>query len=193
MSFMTSAYSNTYTHLSPTERGQIQALSETGFSMRKIALKLGRNVSTISREFKRNRTTQLDYQGKYYDAYFADTAQIYYHKRRKACHPKDYYLKAQDFFNQLTTVIKAPFRKDGIDGFIANYKQMYPNCPCPSTPTVYRLIDQGKLAIKNGDLPRKVRLRHSGHHRKRTRQHKKRLGNSIEQIPKAADKRGRSF
>ncbi|MDF7639644.1 IS30 family transposase [Lactobacillus sp. ESL0791] len=111
---------------------------------------------------------------------------MHYHKRRQTCHSKDYCLKAQDFFNQQTMIIKNPFRDDGIDGFIANYKRMYPSCLCPSTPTVYRLIDQDQLAIKNYDLPRKVRLRHLGHHRKRTRQHKKCLSNSIEQRPKVA-------
>lgn len=67
-----------YKHLTPTERGQIQALHQEGRSMRYIAHKLNRSVSTISRELRRNSTP------KGYDARHADA---WYHRRRQDCRP----------------------------------------------------------------------------------------------------------
>ncbi len=67
-----------YTHLTPTERGQIQALFREGKSLADIGRKLGRNTATISRELRRNG------KAKGYDA---QQAQKQYQQRRKACRP----------------------------------------------------------------------------------------------------------
>ena len=42
-----------YNHLNTFERGKIESLNKLGYSARKIAIELGRNRSTISRELKR--------------------------------------------------------------------------------------------------------------------------------------------
>ncbi len=44
-----------YTHLTTEERYQIESLLREGFSQNKIARRLGRSASTLSRELKRNR------------------------------------------------------------------------------------------------------------------------------------------
>jgi IS30 family transposase len=67
-----------YIHLTPTERGQIQALHQENRSLGYIADSLGRNKSTISRELKRNTTRR---------GYDAQRAQGHYHQRRKSCRP----------------------------------------------------------------------------------------------------------
>lgn len=67
-----------YTHLTPTERGQVQALHQEGRSLNHIAHCLGRDVSTISRELGRNA------RGKNYDA---QRAQLDYRERREPCRP----------------------------------------------------------------------------------------------------------
>ena len=54
------------------------------------------------------------------------------------------------------------------------------------TKTLYRDIDLGLLPIKNIDLPLKVPRNTK---KKRTRQHKKRLGTSIEQRTRHIDER----
>lgn len=64
-----------YRHLSATERGQIQALNSQGYSKGKIALALHRDVSTISRELRRNGE----------GGYEAQRAQRLYVERREAC------------------------------------------------------------------------------------------------------------
>lgn len=45
-----------YTQLSLTERVEIYALYRQGISRQKIALRIGRNVATVSRELRRNRS-----------------------------------------------------------------------------------------------------------------------------------------
>ena len=49
-----------YEHLSIEERSCIRKYYVDGLSYREIARLLGRNPSTISREFKRNRTHMYD-------------------------------------------------------------------------------------------------------------------------------------
>lgn len=64
-----------YTHLSATERGQIQVLHSQGQSLRSIAVSLGRSASTVSRELRRHGAS----------GYLAATAQSRYVEGRKAC------------------------------------------------------------------------------------------------------------
>lgn len=68
-----------YTHLTPFERGQIEALRSEGHSLTEIGRRLGRHRTTIGREINRNRSST---------GYKAQTAQKQYHKRRKACRPR---------------------------------------------------------------------------------------------------------
>ena len=67
-----------YTHLSLSDRGEIEALVREGKSRRYIADSLGRHPSTISRECRRNRRAS---------GYDADEAQAVYEARRTACRP----------------------------------------------------------------------------------------------------------
>ncbi len=67
-----------YTHLTPFERGQIQALRTEGKSLTWIADRLGRNKTTVSRELRRNSTMNV---------YDAQRAQEQYQVRRQACRP----------------------------------------------------------------------------------------------------------
>ncbi|BBM39080.1 integrase catalytic region [Leptotrichia hofstadii] len=48
-----------YKHLTPYNRGQIQAYRNEGKSIRFIAKMLEKNLSTISRKLKRNSVTQM--------------------------------------------------------------------------------------------------------------------------------------
>lgn len=65
------------THLTPMERGSIEALLKEGLKQAEIARRLGRSPSTISRELARNRVN-----GK---AYVASGAQKRYEDEREAC------------------------------------------------------------------------------------------------------------
>ena len=70
-----------YKHLTPSNKGQIQAYRNKGKSIRFIAKMLGKNPSTISRELKRNSVTQMDSSYAFKNLYIADTAHILYKKK----------------------------------------------------------------------------------------------------------------
>jgi IS30 family transposase len=91
----------------------------------------------------------------------------------------------------LSRRFKAKFDATSIDEFVGEFHRIMPNYPCPSTPTVYRYIDQGLLDISNIDLPMKLKRRRNKRHHSHGGHapHKKNLGNSIEQRPKEVENR----
>ena len=70
-----------YKHLSIEERSCIRKYYVDGLSYREIARLIGRNVSTVSRELRRNRTHMYDVP-----TYYPHTAQKKYLLRRSYCH-----------------------------------------------------------------------------------------------------------
>ncbi len=70
-----------YTDLTIEERCCLREYYLKGYSYRKIAELIGRNVSTVSRELKRNRTHMYDIP-----TYYPYTAQKKYLLRRSYCH-----------------------------------------------------------------------------------------------------------
>ena len=70
-----------YHHLTIEERSCIRKYYVDGLSYREIARLLGRNVSTISREIRRNCTHMYDIP-----TYYPHTAQKKYLLRRSFCH-----------------------------------------------------------------------------------------------------------
>lgn len=58
-----------YRQLTLEERGQIQALKQSGFTVTKIAEQVHRDKSTVSRELKRGTTEQICGAGKHYRRY----------------------------------------------------------------------------------------------------------------------------
>ncbi len=70
-----------YRHLSIEERSCIRKYYVDGLSYREIARLIGRNVSTVSREIRRNCTYMY-----YIPTYYPHTAQKKYLLRRSCCH-----------------------------------------------------------------------------------------------------------
>lgn len=178
-----------YQQLQPDERGLIQALHDAHKSCREIARTIQRSPSTVSREIKRGTTRQLNSDYLPFYAYFAQTGQSIYAKHRANCHSKGLLGKCQLFFDMLQKALKQRPRMDSVDGFVHRFQQIHPEAPCPSTPTVYRYIDQGLLEIRNGDLPKKLRRRVKSSNRPHKRLNKKILGTSIEERPEAVNDR----
>ncbi len=52
---------NQYHHLTPQERAILMVELEAGISLRKIALRLNRHPSTLSRELRRNQASNTSY------------------------------------------------------------------------------------------------------------------------------------
>ena len=70
-----------YHHLTIEERSCIRKYYVDGLSYREIARLIGRNVSTVSREIRRNCTHMYDIP-----TYYPHTAQKKYLLRRSYCH-----------------------------------------------------------------------------------------------------------
>ena len=70
-----------YHHLTIEERSCIRKYYVDGLSYREIARLIGRNVSTVSREIRRNCTHMYDVP-----TYYPHTAQKKYLLRRSYCH-----------------------------------------------------------------------------------------------------------
>jgi IS30 family transposase len=184
---------NTMTHhyqqLQSYERGLIMARQSDGWSCRQIARELHRNPSTISRELKRGTVRQIGPNQTPFKAYFADTAQTVYENRRANCHAISWLIKAPEFFEQLVIELRRKPRIHSVDSFVHWFKMTHTELHCPSTPTVYRYIDDGRFELTNSELPMKLRRRVKSGHKAHQRLNKRLLGQSIEKRPEAANDR----
>ena len=111
-----SSISKHYHQLTSVQRGQIQAMLDSGITSRTvIAQEVGCHKSTISREIKRGSVLQRDSSYLLYEHYYADTAQIYYEKRRKNCYQRNPLKHYAVFLRMLSRRFKAKFDATSID------------------------------------------------------------------------------
>ncbi|WP_326717113.1 IS30 family transposase [Vagococcus jeotgali] len=176
---------SSYKHLSLKERQLIEVWHNMGDSNREIGRRLGRHHQTISNELKRGTTTQIKENKKPKQLYFADTGQAKYIENRKRCGSKSKLVSAVDFINYACKqMIDFNWSPDAIVGFIKSLGTW--DKPIVSTKTLYNYIDKGFLPVRNHHLKMKVRLSPK---KKRSRQHKKALGKSIDERPSKIDSR----
>ena len=170
-------------HLSFEERVVIQTRLKDGYSIRAIARELGCSPSTISYEVKRG-TVSL-YHGKQ-QRYKAEHGQGVYQINRRHCGRKSDFLKKANF---ISYVIKH-FFEDGWSLDVCANRSLaigeFSHHQTVCTRTLYNYVEQGLIAIKNYDLPEKLKRNTKLHH---VRKNKKKLGRSIEERPKEIDQR----
>jgi len=156
-----------YNHLTTEERACLQFYYVQGLSIRKIAELLNRNVSTISREIRRNYW-QIRKGGFYY---YASTAQNKAKRRKRYCHRGTFLGKeVLEYIEEKLALTWSP--------------EEIANTPCqlkmPSTSTIYRLIYEGY--VLNGNLKY---LRKKGKNRGQNKPGRKgKRGKSIRKRPK---------
>ena len=141
-----------YHHLSIEERSCIRKYYVDGLSYRKIAELIGRNVSTVSREIRRNCTHMYDIP-----TYYPHTAQKKYLLRRSYCHRGMFHSQEViDYINEKLTATWSP--------------EQIACTPCelkmPSWRTIYRWIYEKYLV--NGRL-KVLRRKGKSHGAKETR------------------------
>src|SRR5699024_5278421 len=215
---MTQTHSTTkkqsYTHLTEIERGQIAAYIQEGLSYREIGRRLGRNVSTISREIERGTVMQIDTFRKPYQKYFHDIGPRVYEENRLhyAAHSTgmearglvefaEAIRKGEDWSLDAvvgyTTVMEAwgfvEFEEDKIKGEdwspdpVVGYAKRHELFDyIPTSKALYNWIDDGKLKVINLDLPLKLSRTTK---KRKARKHKKVLGTSIEERPESVETR----
>jgi IS30 family transposase len=175
----------TFTHLTAFDRGQIQALHNQGKTQQEIADSIGCNKSTISRELKRGSVIQRKSDLTEYLAYYADVGQRVYDMNRSRCGAKYKLARVADFIEfAVSKFQKDHWSPDAICGYVKTHSLFDGMVVC--TKTLYGYIDIGLLPMKNIDLPMKVSRNTK---KKRTRQHKKVLGTSIEHRPQHINER----
>ncbi len=160
-----------YTHLTLEERCCIRKYYSEGLSYRKIAELVGRNVSTISRELKRNCTHTNSTP-----TYYPHTAQNKYLLRRSYCH------RGMFWDRKVIEYIENRLKETWSPEQIAN-------TPCslelPSVRTIYRWIYDKYLLNGNCNM-----LRRKGKSREnRETREKYNLGKSISERNKCIYKR----
>jgi IS30 family transposase len=131
-----------YQHLSTFERARIETLKESGCSLRDIARKIGRSVSTVSRELARNSSPDGRYK--------PEAAQCQYTSRRKNCGCRGKW--SSTVAEMITEKLDATWSPEQI----AN--RLFKGAVC--FKTIYRWLYTGRLS-------RKVEvLRHKGKRQK---------------------------
>lgn len=158
---MSQQHSNTkkrsFQHLTPYQRGQIQALIEQRIPKVHIAKQIGIARSTLYEELKRGTVDQMRSDLTYYKRYFADTGQLVYMRRREASRKPFKLSTAAPFLKYLEKeVLQNKFSPDSICGR-AKLQSMFPVILC--TKTIYNYIALGLISIKNIDLPLRIRRR----------------------------------
>jgi IS30 family transposase len=158
-----------YTHLSITERSQLEILQRLGWSNRAIGKELGRHHSSIARE--RNR-------GNRDGSYHADVAHCAYTKRRSACKPTG------SFTLELAKELEEKLQQTWSPEQIAE-KRRASGETFVCFKTIYRWLYDGRLAKGEMKL-----LRHKGKRRKPLETRGRFLiGKPIAQRPKAVKSR----
>ncbi|NOS61394.1 IS30 family transposase, partial [Acinetobacter baumannii] len=104
-------------------------------------------------------------------------------------HAVSWLVKAPVFFQQLVIELRRKPRVHSIDSFVHWFKLNHQELACPSTPTVYRYIDNGLLELTNSELPMKLRRRVRSVRKAHRRMNKRTLGKSIEERPFGANNR----
>ena len=144
---------DTYSHITPFERGCIMALHGPGYSPAAIATILNRHRCTISRELNRNRSPD--------GTYSAQEAQEQYGNRRLVCHRK---LDDPELF----ALVKDRFLKERWSSEQIQYRLRHEGSPHSiSYATIYRGIYAGRFNDSDRVKSGKQRLRHRGKQRRR--------------------------
>lgn len=165
----------TFKHLSPIQRGKIEALLKQNVSIAAIAREVKVHRSTIYREIKRGSVEQLDTNLKAHTRYFAETGQIVYEKNRLSSKPSLKFLKVFDFIQYADQMMLTHKWSPNVVCGRTKREGTFSQIVC--TKTLYNYIDQGLLKTKNIDLANRV----SRKIKKQTvRKNRKILGKSIE-------------
>ena len=153
---------------------KIEVRLKDKWSIYKIAKHLQRPYNTIKNEI--NRRTVYLYNGKV-ARYYADKGKAVYLEHRQNSRRNYRSLETVDF---LRYVEKKFFEeKWSLDACVGHAKanKEFPDTQMVCTKTLYNYVDLGLLNIKNIDLPEKLRRSPK---KKRVRESKRKLGNSIE-------------
>ena len=172
-----------YRQLSRIERGKIMYLKTWDLNVSQIALELGRDKSTISRELRRNRQLLIEY-------YLDESAQARADRRRKQA-SQGYRLKSRRIRSYVEDKLRSGWSPEIVAGRI---KLDLPGCSV-SHEAIYQYVYQLDEP-KRGEYIKYLRLSHRRRRKRGTAkgQRKSRIPNriSIDERPAAVEGRQQS-
>ena len=170
-------------HLTYENRVEIEIRLKDGWSKYKIAKHLGCSYNTIKNEYERGKV--LLYNGKQ-ERYKASKGQEVYEANRSNSRRNYRLINVIDFLKYVEMkILLEGWSPDTCVGKAREFC-LFSKEEMVCTKTLYNYIDKGLLSVKNIDLPEKL-----SRNTKTTqvREHKKNLGNSIEERPEIVDTR----
>ena len=157
-----------FKHLSLSERGMIFALLREARSIRYIVASLQRSPSTIVREIRRGTTKQLRTGRIPCQSYFPETGQAVYDKHRLNSRKMGKERSAATFLHFAESkILTDKWSVDAVVGYCRNQPRWQAEVLVCSK-TLYHYIDCCRLAVRNIDLPLKVRRKSSAQRNGRT-------------------------
>jgi IS30 family transposase len=172
-----------YQHLSRIERGKIMYLKTWGLNVSQIALELGRDKSTISRELRRNRQLLIEY-------YLDDSAQARAEQRRRRA-SQGYRLKNERIRSYVEGKLRSGWSPEIVAGRI---KLDLSGCSV-SHEAIYQYVYQ----LDEPKRSEYIKYLYLSHRKRRQRsstkgRHKSRIPNriSIDERPAAVESRRQS-
>lgn len=177
-------------HLTLSERIEIQMMKRLEYSNRRIAKVINRSHSTINDEIKRGLASQkkiVNGKAYYTDDYYAETGQMVYERHRENCQPHYKLFKVEKFIEYATQkIVKDKWSPDTIVGR-ALKEDLFDKANCVCAKTLYNYIDQGLISELN-NLHLWLKLRRNTKSKK-ARDHRRILGQSIEERPHEINER----
>ena len=168
-----------YKQLGQKERDRIFQLKKSGLTNSKIAEKLGRDKSTISRELRRNIHKKMR-------QYLPDTAQRKADKRKASGRKARYVVKQQSLKKRIIRLLKIGWSPDIIAGRLNRKREPYLN-----QESIYQFIYS--LEGRKQNLRQYLRRAHRIRHKKNGRKHRRdnRIPNRVDIMkrPKIIEKR----
>lgn len=172
-------------HLNFKERHLIEIRLMDGFTPYKIAKELNRPINTVLNEIRRGTTTQVK-QGKKLEMYLADTGEAVYTQNRLHSCRNMKRLECSAFINHTVDMMQQKsWSPDACFGEALETGR-FTRSEMVCTKTIYNYIDLDLLAVKNTDLPQKLRRNTKP---ARVKEHKKSFGTSIKERPESIDSR----
>ena len=172
-----------YQHITSEERHEIEVRLKDKWTIYAIAKHLGRPYNTIKNEVKRG--TVMLYDGKV-ARYKADVAKEVYLENRQNSRRNYHTLDVVGFLRY----VEKHFKEDkwSLDACVGYAKadHLYKDDEMVCTKTLYNYVDLGLFGIKNINLPEKLSRKTKS---KKSRENKRKLGNSIEQRPDSVNTR----
>lgn len=131
-----STENRTFRHLTDIQHGKLEQMAKSGtYKQAEMARELGVSQPTVSRELKRGRTCQLDYQHNYYEQYIAASGARVYEENREKSHARDHHKYSAAFLAALPENLapKNGPRLHSMDTFVHSYRKSHPDERVPCT------------------------------------------------------------